>query len=229
MPFRGHPEGGIETLEGSVRIRPAEPDDSTFLATVILMASRSHLPRGIWDLVIPASEEDRLDFVELATLLEARSFCHYANFLVAEGTDGPTAALAAYDPGEPGLLAAGHLIAVVGEEMGMSQLEIADAYRRLEPYHTAVPEQRKGLWTIEWVGTTPGLRRRGLVSALIERVLEEGRLAGFRQAQITTFLGNEPAARAYHKAGFRTAEERRHPYFESVLGAPGLVRFERDL
>ena len=229
MPVRVVRDGGVGIVDDSVRLRAAEPEDSSFLASIIIMASRSQLPRGIWDLVIPDSEDDRFDFVELTTLIEERSFCHYSNFLVSEGATGPTAALAAYDPGEPGLLAPGHLIAVVGEELGMSQMEIGVAYRRLEPYHTAVPEQRKGAWTIEWVGTDPGMRRRGLVSALLDRMLEVGRDKGYRKSQVTTFLGNDPAVAAYLKAGFRIEEEKRHPHFESVLGAPGLVRLGRDL
>ena len=229
MPFRGNPEGAVGVLDSSVQIRPAEPDDSAFLARIILMASRSQLPRGIWDLVLEGPEADRQDFVELLTLLEARSFCHYSNFLVAEGDEGPAAALSAYDPGERGLLAPGHLIAVGSEAFGLTEAELADAYRRLEPYQTALPEQRKGVWTIEWVATETPRRRRGLAATLIECILGEGRKRGFRQAQVTTFIGNLPAALAYEKVGFSVAEERRHPDFERLMGAPGLVRYQRNL
>lgn len=229
MPFRSNPEGPVGLLDSSVLIRSADPDDSTFLAKVILMASRSHLPLGFWDLVVAGSEEDRLDFVELLTLMPVRSFCHYSNFLVAEANDAPAAALSAYDPGELGLLAPGHLIAAASEEFGLSDTELADAFRRLEPYQTALPEQKKGVWTIEWVATVPPMRRRGLAATLVERILEQGRQRGFHRAQVTTFLGNAAAALGYQKAGFSVAEERRHPDFERLMGAPGLVRYEREL
>ena len=229
MSLRGEPEGPVGLLDSSVRIRPADPDDSTFLANVILMASRSHLPRGFWDLVVAGAEEDRLDFLELLTLMESRTFCHYSNFLVAEGNDGPAAALSGFDPGEPGLLAPGHAIAAAFEEFGASDTEMGDAFRRLETYQTGLPEQRKGLWTIEWVWTVPSMQRQGIASALIERIFDEGRRRGFRRAQITTFSGNTAAILAYEKAGFRIAEEKRHPEFERLMGAPGLVRYERGL
>jgi GNAT superfamily N-acetyltransferase len=229
MALRGEPEGPSGSTDNLVRIRAADPDDSGFLALAILNASRSHLSRGLWDLVVAGSEEVRLDFLELMTLMEARSFCHYSNFLVAEGQNGPGAALSAYDPGEPGLLAPGHAIAAASEEFGSSDAELAEAYRRLEPYQTALPEQRKGVWTIEWVWTVPPMRQRGLVAALIERILDEGRRRGYQQAQVTTFVGNATAARTYEKAGFRVAEEKRHPDFERLMGAPGLVRYECDL
>ncbi len=229
MATRGESESAAGPASQSVRIRAADPDDSTFLAQAILHASRSHLSRGLWDLVFAGTEEDRLDFLELMTLMEARSFCHYSNFLVAEGQNGPAATLSAYDPGEPGLLAPGHAIAAASEEFGSSDAELADAYRRLEPYQTALPEQRKGVWTIEWVWTVPPMRRRGLVAVLIDRILDEGRRRGFQQAQVTTLVGNAAAARVYEKAGFRVAEEKRHPDFERLMGSPGLVRYECDL
>ena len=212
-----------------VRFRPAALEDSTFLASAILNSSRSHLARGVWDLVVAGSEEDRLDFLELLTLMEIRNFCHYSNFLVADGNDGPAAALAGFDPGEPGMVAPGHAIAAAFEEFGARDTEMADAFGRLETYQTGLPEQKNGLWTIEWVWTVPSMQRRGIASALIERILGEGRRRGFRRAQITTFSSNTAAILAYEKAGFRIAEEKRQPDFERLMGAPGMVRCERGL
>lgn len=229
MATRSEPENPAGPAGQPVRIRAADPDDSAFLAQAILQSSRSHLARGLWDLVFAGSEEDRLDFLELMTLMEARSFCHYSNFLVAEGPNGLAATLSAYDPGDQGLVSPGHAIAAASEEYGSSDAELAEAYRRLEPYQAALPEQRKGVWTIEWVWTVPQMRRQGFVAVLIDRILEEGKRRGFQQAQVTTFVGNAAAARTYEKAGFHVAEEKRHPEFERLMGSPGLVRYECDL
>jgi ribosomal protein S18 acetylase RimI-like enzyme len=210
------------------RIRAAEPDDSAFLATAILQASRSHLPRGLWDLVVAAPQE-QLDFLELLTLMNERSLCHYSNFFIAGEPQQPAAALAAYDPGDTGMLGAGHAIAVAWEEFGAANAELDAAYRRLEPYQSAVPEQRPGVWTIEWVWAEPSMRRRGLVAALLQHALDEGRRRGYALAQVTTYIGNRAAAMLYERSGFRVAEEKRRPEFERVMGAPGLVRYERAL
>ncbi len=219
----------LDPLFSKFRIRPAEVEDSTFLARAILNSSRSHLPDGLWDLVVSGSEEDRLDFLELLTLMEIQTFCHYSNFLVADGNDGTAAALAGFDPGDPSMVAPGHAIAAAFEELGASDTEIADAFRRLETYQTGMPEQKNGLWTIEWVWTVASMQRQGIASALIERILGEGRRRGLRRAQITTFSSNTAAILAYEKAGFRIAEEKRHPDFERLMGAPGMVRYERGL
>lgn len=210
-------------------VRPAEPEDSRVLATAILHASRSHLPRGLWDILIDGDDEDRLGFLELMTLLDERSFCHYTNFFVAESSGEPVAALCGFDPGDEGLIAPGFAIAIAGEQYGLTDEEVATAYRRLETYQLAVPEQLKGVWTIEWVWTAQSMRRRGLIGSLIAQILAQGSSTGHTRAQVTTFIGNTPAERAYEKFGFRVANQVRHPDFERLMGAPGLTRFERDL
>lgn len=229
MPNRFQRTGGAALLDSPDRIRPADPDDSAFLAEAILHASRSHLERGLWDFVFEGSDEERLSFLEVLTLIDARSFCHFSNFIIAEGVDAPAATLSAFDPGEPGLMPPGQLIAAAFEEIGASESEVTDAYRRLESYQPGVPEQKRGIWTIEWVWTTPSMRRRGLQASLMERILAAGRERGYRRAQVTTFIGNAAAIRAYEMSGFHVGEEKRDPEFRRLTGAPGLVRYERDL
>jgi hypothetical protein len=42
-------------------------------------------------------------------------------------------------------------------------------------------------------------------------------------------IGNDVARRAYEKAGFTSAEEKRDPVFGEVFGAPGMLRMTRRL
>ena len=229
MPNRFQREDGAGLLDSPDRIRPADADDSAFLAEAMLNASRSHLERGLWDLVFEGSDAERLSLLEILTLIEARSFCHFSNFLVVDGVGSPAATLSAFDPGEPGMMLPGHLIASAYEEIGASDSELLQAFRRLESYQPGVPQQKHGVWTIEWVWTTPPMRRRGLQAALMERVLAAGRERGYRRAQVTTFIGNSAAIRAYGMSGFHLGEERRDAGFQQLMGVPGLARYERDL
>jgi len=223
------PSAAVGPVDGSVHIRAADADDSELLARAILHASRSHLSRGLWDLVVAGGEQDRLDFLELLVLLDARSFCHYSNFLVAEGTQGCVAALSGYDPGEAGLVMPGHAIAAAWGEMGWSDAALGDAYLGLEAYQRALPQQKDGVWTVEWVWTVPAQRGRGLIGTLLERLLDEGRRRDYALAQVTTFIGNAAAERAYRRAGFRAAEEKRDAEFARLMAAPGLARYECEL
>lgn len=210
-------------------IRPADIDDAGLLARVILMASRSHLPSGFWDLLLPGPEQDLLEFLEYLTLGLEASPCHYEHFLVAERDGEGVAAIAGFDPGQPDLVPLGLVIAAAFGELGFGDRALTSAYRRLEPYQAAVPEQHRGVWTIEWVATLPEHRRTGLISLLLDAVLERGRERGYSRAQVTTYVDNEAAARAYARFGFRPAQECRDPAFEALMGSPGLVRFERAL
>ena len=82
---------------------------------------------------------------------------------------------------------------------------------------------------IEYVATDPAYRGRGLVQALIAQALDTGRAAGFARATISFLIGNEPAERAYAKAGFVFAAEKRDPDFEAIIGAPGFRMFARAM
>ena len=82
---------------------------------------------------------------------------------------------------------------------------------------------------IEHVATDPAYRGRGLVQSLIAHALDKGQAAGFSRATISFLIGNEPAERAYAKAGFVFAEEKRDPTFETIIGAPGFRMFAREM
>lgn len=84
-------------------------------------------------------------------------------------------------------------------------------------------------WVIENLATLPSFRRRGYTSALLSHAIERGRAQGMNQARVTLFIGNDSAERAYVKAGFRLATERRDPDFEAIAGAAGLRQYVRTL
>lgn len=91
------------------------------------------------------------------------------------------------------------------------------------------PDMPPGTWIVENVGTREDSRRHGLVRALLERALAEGRRNGHGRAQISCLIGNDPAQRAYERAGFEVVEERRDGGFEKLIGAPGFSRMTRSL
>lgn len=84
-------------------------------------------------------------------------------------------------------------------------------------------------WTIENVVALPAYRGRGLTGKLIDHVLAEGRRQKLRNTQISFFIGNTVAARAYSKAGFVFDDERRHADFEAAVGVPGICRYVKPL
>ena len=79
-----------------VRLRRAEEADIPFLAGVAIAAARSHVERGLFDLLIPDDADARQAFAE--ALLRARpSWCHWQNFHLAE-VDGEATGARARTP-----------------------------------------------------------------------------------------------------------------------------------
>jgi len=204
------------------RFRAAHAADVPFLATVLEMAGRGHLPRGPWDLSFPDAGE-RTRALELLAGDAPRSWCHHSVFEIAEVGGEAGAAMVSFDSDELGDSLDKALFEVF-QRLAWSPERMAALGPLITPYLRCFPDMPPGVWIVENVGTRADLRRRGLVGALLERALECGRERGFARAQISCLIGNDAAQRAYEKVGFRVAEELRDAAFEAALGAPGFSR-----
>jgi ribosomal protein S18 acetylase RimI-like enzyme len=207
----------------------ARPDHAGFIAWVILTAFRSHLPRGLWDFLIDGDDARRLRYLEALTTTTTPHWAHHSAFLVAEVDGRPAAALCGYLDEELGLPALQRGTAEADARLARGAEEVHAGLRRIAPIFLVSPDHAPGAWIVENVATRPDYRRRGLVDALLAAILERGRARGATQADIGVMIGNDPAQRAYEKAGFRVAGEKRHPDFEAVWGCPGLRSLGRSL
>ena len=211
----------------TLSIRPAKPTDADFLAWTIFTASRGHLARGWFDIMLERPEDFCLDFCRRLTLADARSWWHWSLFHVAEVDGAPASALcvfgdeSVYEQSAPAMAEASKGIGLTREE-----------HKQLWPRGALILSCTTGednAWTVENVATLPQYRGQGATQALLKHGLDAGRAAGFHRAQISFLIGNTPAEHAYMKAGFTFAEEARAPEFEAAMGVPGLRRFARDI
>lgn len=210
------------------KIRGTEKDDAGFLAWAILAATRSHVEKGWFDIVLDCPEVECLDFLKRLVVTETRSWWHYSRFHIAEVDGEPAAALCAFRAGEAYPLS-GAAMSEVSESLGWDAEKQQAMMERGSYIYKCIFEDSEDLWTIENVATLPAYRGRGLAGRLIEHVLPEGRHLGLSHTQIMFFIGNEAAARAYAKAGFVFNGERRHPDFEAATGVPGICRYLKPL
>lgn len=210
--------------EMPVTIRTAKSADARFLAWAILTASRSDRAKGWFDIVLNRPETVCLDYLRRLTLVPARSWCHYSRFLVAELDGLAAAALSAFPLGD-GYSLSQQAMTEAAHEIGWNEAELQVMWQRGSYIFTCTLDADDRAWAIENVATLPAYRRRGLAGQLLEHALREGRRNGATQAQITFFIGNDPAEQAYAKAGFKLSDEQRHPDFEAATGVPGLRRF----
>ena len=211
------------------RIRRASFDDVDFLAGVMYSASRSHLTRGLWDLIIGADEAGCLEYLRRLAVAQPRSLYHYESFLVAEVDGQPAAALCGFETNHAWEIV-GQAMSNVQLDLGWTQAEAAASFERVAPMWSAcMPLDIGADFAIESVATLPEYRRRGLIGALIEEVLRHASERGCRLAQITTYLGNVAARETYQKSGFKVRDEKRCVEIEKILGVPGFIRLTREL
>ena len=207
-------------------VRQARAEDCGFLAWVMLAAGRGHRDLGWYDIALALPEPQCLEVLSRLVLTSPPSWWRYDRFLVAEADGAPAAALSAFGSSEYEGSEAALAEAVRG--LGWDHGRLAEVWTRgAYVFSCTMSPNDEEVWIIENVATLPGARGRGLAGQLIEAALDRGRAAGFGVAQISFLIGNDPAERAYAKAGFTLAEERRHPDFEAAIGAPGLRRFTR--
>jgi len=202
-------------------IREAVSEDNSFLAAIILRSARSHQKRGIWDLVFPDSEDDLLRLLETLAVQEPECSCHFSNFLVAESSGEPGAGLSGYDPAS--VSGVGQALAFAFENLGVDEKRLMAAFQRLALFQCCAPDQTPGVWIVEWVATQPEFRRRGFADLLLREILERGKERGYSTAQISTFVENRNAIKAYkaprsHPSSTRAPVRRGRRWFRSGLG-----------
>lgn len=212
-----------------LRIRRGRAEDAEFLAWVMLAASRAHMARGLWDIIIGADEAVCLDYLQRLAIAEPRSLYHYQSFLVAEADGAPAAALSGFSIQDAWAIA-GEAMSNVQRELGWTEAQAAASYQRVGPiWANCLAPDAGADFAIESVATRPEYRGRGLVRTLIAEALQPARTRGDRLAQIVTYIGNQAAIAAYEKSGFQVQDEKRCRDMQDLLGAPGFIRLTRKL
>lgn len=205
-----------------VAVRDATSADVDFIAWVMLTASRSQLDRGIWEYLYDLDEASALRFLRQVTVTDEIHLFHHSLFMVAEVDGEPAAAMCGYDPPTQGFGVLGTVMPRVLGELDLRVDEVEMARRSDVLLSGFPPDPAEHPWIIENVATKPGFRRLGLVDQLLCAQLDRGRDGGYHHAQISVFLGNEPARRAYVNAGFESIDEQRSDGWAEEIGCAGV-------
>lgn len=213
----------------SVTIRNARADDAPFLARVMLAASRSHRPYGLWDHFVKRGEDDRLAFLRKIAVTTAPHLFHYDVFLIAEKDGTAVAGLSGYDRDLHGMKFFSRVVPDVCEEIGWSKADLKEASKRMLSFMACMPDEIPGVWIVESVAAMPQARRQGIMGLLLGEILVRGKSRGFERSQISVLVSNIPARRAYENAGFHYVNEKRDPEFEAIYGDYGIARLMMDL
>ena len=210
-----------------VKIVNARREHAEFVAWVMLAASRSHLERSIWDFYVGGSEADCLRWLTALSSTKQRHWAHYSEFMVAEVDGRPASGLSGYWESDHDLVTEG--IAEADRAVGRTEQDAAAGWQRAGTILHVTPDHAPGVWIVEHVATRPEFRRRGLVDRLLAEMVDRGRSAGAKVADIGIFIGNDPAQRAYEKAGFKVVGDKTHPDFEAAYKCPGMRLLSQPL
>ena len=217
------------TTTTGVQIVQADRGHIPFVAWVVMEANRSHLPKGMWDLLLGDDEAEVLRYLEKLADTDVMHWGHYSLFLVAEVEGVPAAGLCGFLENELGPGSSIRAAAAANQKFGRTAEEIAAGWERARSITNLDLKHEPGAWVIENVATRPEFRRRGLVERLVHEMMERGRQRGAKTADIGVFIGNEKAQRAYEKLGFAVVDEVRNAAFEAAYGSAGARMLRRAL
>lgn len=217
------------TTATDIRIVPARREHVPLVAWVVHTATRSHLPRSIYDFMISEDEAEILRYLEVFADTDTVHWGHWSVFLVAEVDGAPAAALAGFFESELGIesMIAGAMEA--NGKVGRTAEDYARGWEKAKSIANIAHPHEPGAWVIEHVATRPEFRRRGLVERLIHEMLERGRERGAKTGEIGVLIGNDGAQRAYEKCGFEVTAEVRDAEFEVAYACPGAYHLRRAL
>ncbi len=207
----------------SFSIRPAGAADAPRIAFLCYLAGQGHVETSVYDLIVPGPcgpTAARLAEMEKMLTTARRSWFHHSMYRVADIGGRTAASLCAFNKEE----GRNRPLLEAFREIGWSDEDLAAIGERLGPFIRAEPNVPDDAWVIENVACYEEHRRRGLVGALLEHAMQEGRIRGHKHMQISVFIGNEPAIKAYGSAGFEITEEKRAPEFARIFGCPGMYR-----
>lgn len=221
----GPVDGLKEVSEMDSLIRPAVAGDAPEVARLMYLAGKSHVETSIYDLTFPGSMEERLSKMAALFTAQTRSWYHYSHYLVSESGGSIAGSLCGFNEQEAG----GVLLQDAYVEIGTDRAEGKAMYARMQPFHRVNPKHYEDSWVVEHVAVFPEFRGQGVISALLQEILDRGRERGYRGAELNMLIGNTPAQGAYEKAGFVVVEENTDDEFMKIFGSPGMARLYMQL
>ena len=213
----------------TLQVVDAQPEDARFLAWVLQTAALSHVERSTFDLFVNGDDVERQRFLELLALTPVPQWCNYRHFIIARSGDEAIGALCGYfvEDCDGPLFARTTIEAVVA--MGWDHDRLVAGWNRIKTVSRVALDREPGAWIVESVAVVPAYRRRGVVTRLMDAILDRGRQRGATTAEISVAIGNDAAQQAYEKAGFAVVAEARDREYEATFGCPGMRLLRRRL
>jgi len=200
----------------SIKIRQANVSDSPFLAQMMLQSSRAGKKIGMFDMVFDTTDRTRsLELLEKLAQTNAKSYCHYSNFLIAELDGKSVGSLCSYEP----RISTKETFLEALKELGCS----GEVEERLEIIYECDFALNKRTLMFDFMEELEGFVDLGVLKTLMQKSLLTARLKGYRIAQTIVEIGSLETLLFYKKLGFKQVEEKECEAYKEKFGRNGFV------
>jgi len=204
----------------SITIKQASVDDSAFLASMILQSSRASKKDGIFDLIFKAEDDEvLLEKLKMLTTTQAKSYCHYKNFLIAQIDGKSVGTLCSYEPrisNKDTLVKA--LLEIGCEEESFGEI--------IEIVYGCNFEIKKNTLMFDFMEELDDFIDVGVLKALMQKSLLSARLKGYTKAQTIIEIGSLESELFYKKLGFSVLNKMECERYKELFGRVGLMLME---
>jgi len=199
----------------SITIRQAKVDDGNFLAEMILQSSRAGKKYGVFDLLFGTDDRSVvLESLEKLTKTDAKSHCHYSNFLIAEMEGKTVGTLCSYEP----RISTKEAFVSALDEIGCS-----DENDTLEVMYVCDFQLNNRTLMFDFMEELEGFMDVGVLKALMQKSLLTARLKGYRIAQTMIEIGSRESELFYKKMGFEKVQQLECELYKEKFGRAGLT------
>jgi len=201
----------------SIKIKKASVKDTPFLAQMILQSSRAGKKRGVFDFLFSdCNEKEILENIQALTKTNAKSYCHFENFLIAEMDGKSVGTLCSYEP---------RISTKQTFIDALSELGHNDVSDNLEPIYGCNFELNKRTLMFDFMEELDGFIDVGVLKALMQKSLLTARLKGYRIAQSIVEIGSFDTIMYYKKLGFKEIEHKECESYKEKFGRAGFILF----
>ena len=200
----------------SIKIRNANVNDASFLATMILKSSRAGKKDGMFDIVFEENDDSLiLSKLEMLVQTKAKNYCHYGNFLVAEIDGQKIGTLCSYEP----RISTKDQFILSLKEVGCSD----KVNERLDTFYSCEFDLNKRTLMFDFMEELDDFIDVGVLKALMQKSLLTARLKGYRIAQTIIEIGSLESELFYKKLGFHVVEQKECAEYKEKFGRLGLM------
>jgi len=198
----------------SIKIKQAKAEDSAFLAQMILQSSRAGKKDGLFDLLFGTNDNKIiLQRLEELTRTEAKSHCHFSNFLIAELDGKSVGTLCSYEP---------RISTKEAFIKALTEIGCSDQNAALEVMYVCDFNLNTRTLIFDFMEELEGFIDVGVLKALMQKSLLTARLKGYRIAQTMIEIGSLESELFYKKMGFKKVQQKECELYKEKFGRSGM-------